>query len=56
MPVPEPLMNGNHEEIKRWRRREALKKTLRNRPELLDKVELTKDDRRILEELRSEKV
>jgi tRNA (guanine37-N1)-methyltransferase len=53
IPVPEPLVNGNHEEIKRWRRREALKKTLRNRPELLDEVELSKDDRRILEELRS---
>ena len=54
MTVPEPLMNGNHDEIKRWRRREALKKTLRNRPELLDEVELTKEDRKILEELRSE--
>ena len=54
MPVPETLVNGNHEEIKRWRRREALKKTLRNRPELLDEVELSKEDRRLLEELRSE--
>jgi len=53
MPVPEPLMNGNHEEIKRWRRKEALKKTLRNRPELLDEVELTKEDRKVLDELRS---
>ncbi|HVZ16833.1 MAG TPA: tRNA (guanosine(37)-N1)-methyltransferase TrmD [Terriglobales bacterium] len=53
MPVPEPLVNGNHEEIKRWRRREALRKTLRNRPELLDEVELSKEDRKLLEELRS---
>ena len=53
MTVPEPLVNGNHEEIRRWRRREALKKTLRNRPELLDEVELSKEDRKILEGLRS---
>jgi tRNA (guanine37-N1)-methyltransferase len=53
MPVPETLVNGNHEEIRRWRRREALKKTLRNRPELLGEVELSKEDRKILEELRS---
>ena len=54
LPVPEPLVNGNHEEIRRWRRREALKKTLRNRPELLDEVELTKEDRKLLDELREE--
>jgi len=56
MPVPEPLVNGNHEEIRRWRRREALKKTLRNRPELLRDVELSKEDRKLLEELRSGKL
>ncbi|MGA3295008.1 MAG: tRNA (guanosine(37)-N1)-methyltransferase TrmD [Candidatus Acidiferrales bacterium] len=33
--VPEVLMSGNHEEIRRWRREQALKKTLRNRPDLL---------------------
>jgi len=33
--VPEVLMSGNHEEIRRWRRREALEKTRRNRPDLL---------------------
>jgi len=56
MKVPEPLVNGNHDEIRRWRRREALAKTLRNRPELLDGVELSKEDRRLVDELRSEKV
>jgi tRNA (guanine37-N1)-methyltransferase len=54
LPVPEPLVNGNHDEIRRWRRREALRKTLRNRPELLDAAELTKEDRKLLDELRSE--
>ncbi len=38
MPVPEVLVNGNHDEIKRWRRRCALQKTLRNRPDLLRSV------------------
>ncbi|MFZ0981276.1 MAG: tRNA (guanosine(37)-N1)-methyltransferase TrmD [Candidatus Acidiferrales bacterium] len=33
--VPDVLMSGNHEEIRRWRRKQALAKTLRNRPELL---------------------
>jgi tRNA (guanine37-N1)-methyltransferase len=35
MPVPEVLLSGNHAEIARWRREEALKKTQRNRPDLL---------------------
>jgi tRNA (guanine37-N1)-methyltransferase len=34
--VPEVLLGGNHEEIRRWRRQKALEKTLRNRPDLLD--------------------
>jgi tRNA (guanine37-N1)-methyltransferase len=55
MKVPEPLLDGNHDEIRRWRRKEALAKTLRNRPELLDGTELSKEDRKLLEELRSEK-
>src|SRR6266566_2512012 len=36
MPVPEVLVNGNHDEIRRWRRRKALEKTLANRPDLLN--------------------
>jgi tRNA (guanine37-N1)-methyltransferase len=38
--VPETLMSGNHEEIRRWRRKRALEKTLRNRPDLIDKASL----------------
>ena len=52
MKVPETLLDGNHDEIRRWRRKEALAKTLRNRPELLEGAELSKEDRRVLEELR----
>ncbi len=48
MAVPEVLLNGNHEEIRRWRRQRALEKTLRNRPDLLEGTELGDDDAKIL--------
>ena len=51
MPVPEVLMNGNHDEIRRWRRRQALQKTLANRPDLLRGAELSKEDRKLLKEI-----
>jgi tRNA (guanine37-N1)-methyltransferase len=50
--IPEALSGGNHEAIRRWRRRMALKKTLENRPDLLDKIEIDDEDREILAELR----
>jgi tRNA (guanine37-N1)-methyltransferase len=53
MKVPDFLVNGNHEEIRRWRRRQALEKTLRNRPDLLERVELSAEDRKIVEEIRA---
>ena len=53
MPVPEVLVNGNHEDIRRWRRKTALTKTLRNRPDLLERVSLTDEDRELLDEIRS---
>ena len=52
--VPDVLMQGNHEEIRRWRRRQALAKTLRNRPELLERASLNDEDRRVLAELGAE--
>jgi tRNA (guanine37-N1)-methyltransferase len=51
MKVPEVLMNGNHDEIRNWRRKTALAKTLRNRPDLLERVALTERDRELLAEL-----
>jgi tRNA (guanine37-N1)-methyltransferase len=51
MPIPEALAGGNHEAIRRWRRRMALKKTLENRPDLLEKMEISDEDREILAEL-----
>ena len=52
MAVPEVLVNGNHEEIRRWRRRSALGKTLRNRPDLLDAIKLTDEDKLLLSEIK----
>jgi tRNA (guanine37-N1)-methyltransferase len=54
MKVPEVLLSGNHDAIWKWRRRESLRATLRKRPELLDAAELTREDRKVLEELRQE--
>ncbi len=52
--VPPVLLSGHHARIARWRRREALRRTLRSRPELLERAELTPADRRDLEELARE--
>jgi tRNA (guanine37-N1)-methyltransferase len=54
MPVPEVLVNGNHEEIRKWRRRCALRKTLRNRPDLLQAAEVSDEDRKLLREIERE--
>lgn len=51
--VPEVLLSGNHEEIRRWRRRQALEKTWRRRPDLLASVPLSDEDRKLLEEIRN---
>jgi len=49
--VPEVLLGGNHDEIRRWRRKRALEKTQRNRPDLLDGVLLSEEDQRFLREI-----
>ena len=49
--VPEVLSSGNHEQIRRWRREQALRKTLRNRPDLLRDAELSAEDRSFLRAL-----
>jgi tRNA (guanine37-N1)-methyltransferase len=53
MKVPEVLVNGNHEQIKRWRRRSALEKTLQNRPDLLDGAELDEQDKKLIAEIQA---
>lgn len=52
MKVPEVLLSGNHEEIRQWRRRRALEKTWRKRPDLLAGAPLSEDDRTMLEEIK----
>jgi tRNA (guanine37-N1)-methyltransferase len=49
--VPTVLTDGNHVLVRQWRRRAALEKTLRNRPDLLAKASLTKADRKLLHEI-----
>lgn len=54
MNVPEVLLSGNHAEIDKWRRREALRATLRKRPDLLECADLTAEDQKIVAELQGE--
>lgn len=51
MDVPAVLLSGHHEEIRKWRRRQALWRTLQRRPDLLAKAALSDEDRRMLAEL-----
>jgi len=50
--VPDVLLSGNHEEIRKWRRMKALERTLNRRPDLLENAPLTEEDRRFLRRLR----
>jgi len=54
MEVPEVLVSGHHGNVRRWRRREALRRTLASRPDLLERAGLSREDRKVLEELRTE--
>ena len=51
--VPDVLLSGNHGAIRRWRKREALSRTLARRPELLDAADLDDEEKEILKELRN---
>jgi tRNA (guanine37-N1)-methyltransferase len=48
-PVPEVLLSGNHQQIRRWRRREALRRTLSRRPEMLQPAGLSQEDQALVE-------
>jgi tRNA (guanine37-N1)-methyltransferase len=50
--VPDVLLSGNHAEIRRWRKREALSRTLERRPDLLDDASLDDEEREMLRELK----
>ena len=52
--TPEVLLSGDHLGIRRWRREQQLRKTLRNRPDLLAKADLSAEDVRLIEAIRRE--
>lgn len=52
--VPEVLMSGNHEQIRRWRLKQALGRTWLRRPDLLERVELNKEQQKLLEQFKIE--
>jgi tRNA (guanine37-N1)-methyltransferase len=54
MPVPEVLLSGDHGNVRRWRRKEALRATLERRPDLVAAAELTLEDRTLLREIEQE--
>jgi tRNA (guanine37-N1)-methyltransferase len=54
LPVPPVLLSGHHGEVDRWRRREALRRTLERRPDLLEAADLSDDDRALVADLRRE--
>jgi len=51
--VPEELVSGNHEQIKNFRRKEAIRKCMKNRPDLINKLELTEEDHEQLKKVKS---
>ncbi len=54
MEVPEVLLSGNHEEIRRWRRKESIRRTILRRPDLMDRFQPTKEDALLIRELMEE--
>ena len=52
--VPDILLSGDHGKIETWRKRKSIERTLRNRPDLLGKAELSEKDRAYLDRLREE--
>jgi len=52
--APEVLMNGDHQQIRRWRREQQLRKTLANRPDLVDAAALSREDRELLDKIQTE--
>jgi tRNA (guanine37-N1)-methyltransferase len=52
--VPDVLLSGHHEDVRRWRRKMALRRTLDRRPELLDTAVLDDEQRALLDEVRKE--
>lgn len=54
MTVPDIIVSGDHAKVARWRRKEGLRRTLHRRPELLERADLSAEDRKLLDEIRAE--
>jgi tRNA (guanine37-N1)-methyltransferase len=54
MEVPEVLLSGNHEEIRKWRRKQSLKRTILRRPDLMERFEPKKEDAKFIREVMEE--
>ncbi len=54
--VPEILLSGHHENIRKWRREQAVRRTFLHRPDMLEKAELTEKERALVDEWRREDV
>jgi tRNA (guanine37-N1)-methyltransferase len=56
MQVPDVLLSGNHEKIRLWRLKQALGRTWRRRPELIEQRTLSREEAKLLEEFQREQV
>ena len=54
--APEILLSGHHKDIERWRRKEALRRTLMNRPDLFEKASLSDIDYKLIKEIKEEEI
>jgi tRNA (guanine37-N1)-methyltransferase len=54
MAVPDVLLSGNHEQIRKWRRKESLRRTMLRRPDIIDTIELSPEDKKMLAEIINE--
>lgn len=54
MTVPEVLLSGHHENIRKWRLKESLRKTMNQRPDLLEKRPFSREEIQLMEEIRQE--
>lgn len=52
--VPEVLLSGNHKKIYEWREKESFRKTIMNRPDIIDKMQLTEKEKKIVESIKKE--
>ncbi len=51
MEVPEVLLSGNHEEIRKWRRKESLKRTILRRPDLMERFQPNEEDKKLMRQI-----